>query len=402
MAVVDAARAGGEEGVENAPETAALKNSPRPRRWLWPVGYLAVTASSPLAIGLWFQTGGAAVSLLLPLVTVFALLPILDHWIGEDERNLSDDLLAAISKDRFYAHAIYGVIPFGYGAFIAAMAFVMLAGAPLWAEILFVIGTGVLSGQMITIGHELGHKPDPKDRLMAKVALGAVGYGHFSAEHNLGHHKNVATPEDCASGRLGESVYAFATREMPGALKGAWAIERRRLERKGLPVWSRHNEILQADAMTLVVALVLIVVFGIGVVPFILLHHAVAWFALTLVNYIEHYGLARRRLDTGRYEPCATRHSWNANFVLSNIAQFHLQRHSDHHTHPARPYQALRSYDGLPTLPAGYPGCMVMALLPPLWFRVMDPKVVDWAGGSLEGANLHAPARRRLEQRFMH
>ena len=384
---------------ENRPpeDAAALTDG---KRWLWPLGYSMIAITPLLAIALWYGTGGHPLTLLLPLLVTFAVLPLIDAVVGEDHNNLSEEMLNAISRDRFYAWAVYAVIPLGYVVFITALAFVVRQEPPLWASLFFVVGTGTLSGSMITIGHELGHKTDPADRLMAKVALGAVGYGHFTAEHNLGHHKNVSTPEDCASGRLGESVYVFATRELPGALKGAWAIERKKLERRGQPVWSRHNEILQTDAITALVGALLVVTLGIEVLPWLILHHFTAWFALTLVNYIEHYGLARQRRENGRYEPCEPRHSWNANHIVSNLVQFHLQRHSDHHAHPARPYQSLRSFEDSPQLPTGYPGCMVMAMIPPLWFQVMDPKVVRWAKGDLQRTNLHAPAKGRLQARF--
>ena len=370
------------------------------KRWLWPLGYSAIAITPLLAMAFWHATSGNPLTLFLPLFITFAVLPLVDAVVGEDHANLSDEVLNAISNDRFYAFAVYAVIPIGYVVFISVLTFVVRQDISVWAALPFVIGTGTLSGSMINIGHELGHKTDPADRLMAKLALGAVGYGHFTAEHNLGHHKNVSTPEDCASGRLGESVYAFATRELPGALKGAWAIERKKLERRGQRVWSRHNEILQTDAITVLVAVVLVASLGLAVLPWLILHHFTAWFALTLVNYIEHYGLARRRRENGRYEPCAPRHSWNANHVVSNLVQFHLQRHSDHHAHPARPYQSLRSFEDSPQLPTGYPGCMVMAMIPPLWFRVMDPKVVKWAGGDIQQTNLYGPAEARLQARF--
>lgn len=387
----------GLEDTQLPANTPALTDG---KRWLWPLGYSMIAITPLLAMALWQVTSGNPLTLFLPLFITFAVLPLIDAVVGEDHANLSDEVLNAISKDRFYAFAVYAVIPIGYVVFISVLTFVVRQDISVWAALPFVIGTGTLSGSMINIGHELGHKTDPADRLMAKLALGAVGYGHFTAEHNLGHHKNVSTPEDCASGRLGESIYAFATRELPGALKGGWAIERKKLERRGQRVWSRHNEILQTDAITVFVAVVLVASLGLAVLPWLVLHHFTAWFALTLVNYIEHYGLARQRRDNGRYEPCAPRHSWNANHVVSNLVQFHLQRHSDHHAHPARPYQSLRSFEDSPQLPTGYPGCMVLAMIPPLWFRVMDPKVVKWAGGDIQQANLYEPAKARLQARF--
>ncbi|CAG0911547.1 unnamed protein product, partial [Cyprideis torosa] len=201
------------------------------------------------------------------------------------------------------------------------------------------------------------------------------GYGHFCIEHNKGHHTWVATPEDPASARLNESIYSFAAREIPGTLKRGLQHERERLARKGLPFWHWRNEVLQGYAITLAVDLALIIAFGWIMVPFILLHNAIGWYALTQANYIEHYGLKREKREDGRYEPVQPRHSWNTNHIYSNLALFHLQRHSDHHANPMRPYQALRNFDELPRLPSGYPGCYLLVGIPSLWFKIMNPKV---------------------------
>lgn len=370
-----------------------------PKRYLWPFSY-ALAAITPLIAIVLSQASGSAWPALIPLIVIFALIPLLDTIVGEDKNNLSEAALKSMAEDKFYMGVVYAVLPIGYVTFIATIAYVVAGPLPFWADMALLLGTATMNGSMITIGHELGHKTDPLNRLMAKFALGSVGYGHFTVEHNLGHHRNVSTPEDCASGRLGESVYSFAMREIPGALKGAWAIERRRLEKRGQKVWSRHNEILQPAAITVSVAVALVLVLGWKALPWIVLHHAVAWFGLTLVNYIEHYGLLRARRENGRYAPCEPRHSWNANHIVSNLVQFHLQRHSDHHSHPARPYQTLRHFDGAPQLPTGYPGCMFMAMIPPLWFRVMNPKVMAWAEGDLERTNIHPPAREKLLARW--
>ena len=261
-----------------------------------------------------------------------------------------------------------------------------------------VVGIGTMSGNAITIGHELGHKAERGYRRAAQLALGVVGYGHFSIEHNRGHHVKVATPEDCSSGRLGETVWAFAARDITGALKGAVAQESLRLQNRGKGFWSLENEILQSWAVTGLVAAALVIWLGWAALPLILAHHFTAWYALSQVNYIEHYGLKRARRANGKYEPCQPHHSWNTNHIFSNLMQINLQRHSDHHAHPQRPYQALRDYERLPRLPSGYPGCLVLANCPPLWFRVMDPRVMAWAGewgdGSLDSVNTGAEATR--------
>jgi alkane 1-monooxygenase len=197
----------------------------------------------------------------------------------------------------------------------------------------------------------------------------------------------VSTPDDPASARFGESIYAFAARELPGAFKRGWRNEAERLTKRGSAAWSIQNEILQGFALTLVVAAALIAVFGWTVLPFIVAHHFLGWYALTQANYVEHYGLLREKLPNGRYQPVEPRHSWNTNHVVSNLMTFHLQRHSDHHANPMRPYQSLRDFDDIPRLPNGYTGMFALAAIPPLWFRVMDPKALAWARGDVTKLN---------------
>jgi alkane 1-monooxygenase len=199
---------------------------------------------------------------------------------------------------------------------------------------------------------------------------------------------------------MGESVYRFVLREIPGAFVRGWRDEARRLAKAGRPVWSAQNEILQGFAISVTVAAALVAAFGPHVLPFILIHHGSAWFTLTLANYVEHYGLLREKKANGQYEPCRPHHSWNTNHIYSNLMTFQLQRHSDHHTYPMRPYQALRDFPDLPRLPSGYGGMFGLAMLPPLFFKVMDRRLMAWARGDLTRVNLHEPARRRLEAQW--
>jgi alkane 1-monooxygenase len=380
--------------------TAELPSYRDPKRHWWLIGGLYVWLFPPLVAAVYFASGGAAWTVLLLPANIFLIVPLLDALVGEDPTNPPEAAVPDLTADRYYMGIIRIFVVIGYLDIVGVIWFLTTQDLPLWAALPALVGAGVGSGALITMAHELGHKTSKADRLFAKIALGAVGYGHFTAEHNLGHHKNVSTPEDCASARMGESVYAFATRELPGAFKGGWAIEAARLRKRGQKVWSRQNEILQVYAITLGVAVLLVAWLGLAALPWLILHHALAWFALTMVNYIEHYGLLRQRRENGRYEPCAPHHSWNTNHVVSNVMQIHLQRHSDHHTHPMRPYQALRNYDDLPRLPSGYPGCLGLAAIPPLWFRVMDPRVMAWADGDLSRVNMHEPARARLTARW--
>ena len=263
-----------------------------------------------------------------------------------------------------------------------------------------VLTAGSVGGFCINLGHELGHKLPALERTLARLVLAPTGYGHFSIEHNQGHHRHVATPADPASSRMGESIYGFLLREMPGALRRAWAIESARLAVNRHSAWSARNEILQTALVTLALWAGLAVWLGPGILVFVLAASFWANFQLTSANYVEHYGLLRGRRPSGRYEPCLPRHSWNSNHVFSNWALFHLQRHSDHHAHPFRRYQSLRHFDEAPQLPTGYFGMFTLAYFPPLWRRVMDPRLLAAVGRDASRINLDPRKRAALVRQY--
>lgn len=362
------------------------------KRHLWWLSVLSPAVPGVCALLLWQSANPFWAA--FPLIFYFVLVPILDALVGEDTANPPEEVVEALSRDRYYRLLLYCSIPVLWFSFIAATAVAASMHLPLWAFVTLAIGAGAASGGGLAVGHELGHGGTASDRFAAKLVCALTAYSHFTIEHNRGHHVLVATPEDPASARLGESIYRFALREIPGTALRGWALERARLRARGLPFWHWRNDILQGYALALVVAGVLVAVFGWAALPFIAIHHLFGWLQLTQANYVEHYGLKRRRMENGRHEPCAPRHSWNTNHIVSNLLLFHLQRHSDHHANPMRPYQALRDFADLPRLPSGYPGCFVLAAIPPLWRRVMDPKVMRWAAGDLENVNI-MPGRKR-------
>ena len=264
---------------------------------------------------------------------------------------------------------------------------------PLHGWLAMVMINGAVGGFCINLGHELGHKNTALEKTLAKIVLAPSGYGHFFVEHNRGHHRDAATPLDPASSRMGESIYRFVLREMPGAWTRAWALERSRLAQAGLPLWSWHNHILQPGVLTLGLWAALMAWLGPQIILFLV--PAALWsnFQLTSANYVEHYGLLRQKTPQGRYEICQPHHSWNSNHIFSNWILFQLQRHSDHHAHPLRRYQSLRHFEDLPTLPSGYFGMFVLAYIPPLWYRAMDERLLAQVGRDTAHINLE-PARR--------
>jgi alkane 1-monooxygenase len=238
------------------------------------------------------------------------------------------------------------------------------------------------------------------ERQLAKLVLAMTGYGHFYIEHNRGHHRDVSTPADPASSRMGENIYRFMLREMPGALRRAWALEKQRLAQAGSGPWTLKNEILQPFLLTLAFFSAMLFWLGWPALPLLLLASFWGNFQLTSANYIEHYGLLRQKLANGRYEPCQPHHSWNSNQILSNLAIFHLQRHSDHHAHPLRRYQTLRHFENVPQFPTGYFGMFLMAYVPPLWFWLMDKRLLASVGHDPQKINFDPARRAALMQRY--
>ncbi len=330
---------------------------------------------------------------------VFVAFPLFDIVVGMDASNPPDSVLKWLEQDRYYRWCTYLFIPIQFAGLVFACWLWSSGDLSVLESIGLAVTMGVVGGIAINTAHELGHKRASMERWLSKVALAQTGYGHFFIEHNRGHHVRVATPEDPASSRLGESFWAFLPRTVVGSLRSAWGIERERLGRGGRSAWSWRNDILQAWAMTIVLFGTLTAVFGLVVLPYLLIQ-AFGFILLEVVNYLEHYGLLRQKREDGRYERCLPEHSWNSNNVASNVLLYHLQRHSDHHANPTRRYQALRHVDEAPQLPTGYAGMIVLAWFPPLWRLVMDPLLVEHYEGDLSRANIQPRARKRILARY--
>jgi len=351
-------------------------------------GYLAIESGQ--GVWLWFT-----------VAFLYGLLPIMDVIFGTDESNPSDDLVETLKGQRYYVYIMY-LATFMHWASLVGMAYIVSQYDWSWFSILGgAISAGIMNGVGLVTGHEMGHKVN--DRAQAncsKLVLACSGYGHFSIEHNKGHHKDVATPEDPASSRMGESIYKFVQREIPGAFRRAWSLEAARLNRLGKSEWSMGNEIIQSMSITVAAYTLMLAYFGPVMVPFLFIAAAYGWWQLTCANYVEHYGLLRQKNEDGRYERCQPHHSWNSNHKASNLVLLHLQRHSDHHAHPTRPYQVLRDYTDVPSLPSGYPWMFALSMIPAAWYSVMDQKVVDWAGADMNKVNIDPENREAIFSRY--
>jgi alkane 1-monooxygenase len=369
-----------------------------PKRYAWLLGliipcapFIAWGAVSLTGWGIfWF--GGPAI--------VFGVFPLLDQAIGTDSENPPDSVLAWLEEDRYYRWVVFAYLPLQYAGLIFACWQWAYGDLSVIESIGLATTVGTVSGIAINTAHELGHKREKSERWLSKVALAQTWYGHFFIEHNRGHHVRVSTPEDPASSKFGESFYVFWPRTVWGSLTSAIGIEKKRLDRTGDGFWSLKNDLFQAWAMSLVLFVVLTAVFGWVVLPYLIIQAVMGFSLLEVVNYLEHYGLMRQKKEDGRYERCQPSHSWNSNNVASNVFLYHLQRHSDHHAHPTRRYQALRNFEEAPDLPSGYATMIVVALVPPVWRRVMDKRVLDHYDGDISKANLLPRKRDRILKRY--
>jgi alkane 1-monooxygenase len=383
----------------SAEPTAAPAHAWRdPKRYAWLLGLLVPTLPF-LAWGLVHVTGLRIFWFYGPML-VFAVFPPLDLALGMDARNPPDSVIKWLENDRYYRWCTYLYLPIQYAGLIFACWLWSHGHLSTVDSVGLALTVAMVSGIAINTAHELGHKRASIERLLSKVALAQSGYGHFFIEHNRGHHVRVATPEDPASARLGESFYAFLPRTVLGSLRSAWELERVRLHRLHKAPWSARNDILHAWAMTVVLYSALVAGFGLVVLPYLLIQAIVGFSLLEVVNYLEHYGLLRAKADDGRYERTRPEHSWNSNSAASNVLLYHLQRHSDHHANPIRRYQALRHVDDAPQLPTGYAGMILLAVIPPIWRRVMDHRVLAHYHGQLDRANIKPGLRRRALERY--
>jgi alkane 1-monooxygenase len=381
--------------------TSTEARAPRPeqtwrdgRRYMWPAA-IVVPVLPYLGYGLVHQTGNPWWWWLTPIL-VFVAIPIIDMLSGDDVGNPPDEVGAELAEDRYYRWLTYLYLPLQFGAIVLGCWQWQVGGFGWAGRLGLIVSIGTVNGIAINTAHELGHKRESVERWLSKIALAPTMYGHFYTEHNRGHHIRVATPEDPASARLGESFYRFWPRTVLGSLRNAWVLERKRFTARGRGIWTIRNDNLNAWLMTIVLFGALTVAFGPGVLPFLLVQGVLGFSFLEAVNYLEHYGLRRQKTVGGRYEKVDEQHSWNSNRLTTNIFLYQLQRHSDHHANPTLRYQALRNFDTSPQLPAGYATMIVIALFPPVWRRVMDGRVIDHYRGDIGLANLHEPARPRL------
>lgn len=310
------------------------------------------------------------------LIYAFGIIPLIELLSKPDASKIQDG--ENIASDRIYDMMLLLGLPvqlFTLGFFLYQISSFEFSTLQL---IGMTSAAGIVCGVIgINIAHELGHRSGKFEQFVAQCLLLSTQYAHFFVEHNHGHHRYVATPLDPATARKGQSLYAFWFQSLFGSYRSAWRIQLNTLKKKGHSFLSLHNNML------VYLFIQLSSIAGIG--------FFLGWFSAALylsasfigiilletINYIEHYGLLRKQTITGNFERVVHGHSWNADYPLGRMMLFELTRHSDHHYKASKKYQVLESYTDAPQLPAGYPAMMLLSLIPPLWFAVMDARISE-------------------------
>ena len=310
-----------------------------------------------------------------PVIYAFGFIPLLELLIPLSKENMTEAEEKIAKDDRIYDWWLYIIVPLQYAALVFFLFSLQEEGLPTWEKWGRIVAMGLLCGAFgINVGHELGHRRFLYERNLAKALLLTSLYMHFYIEHNKGHHKNVSTKEDPSSARKWEPIYLFYFRTVIFGYLSAWKIAADDQKRKGKPVLHFSNQMIQFQLLQIIFLAAIYFFFGKDITLSFMASACIGFLLLETVNYIEHYGLQRKKTAEG-YERAMPEHSWNSSHILGRLMLFELSRHSDHHYLASRKYQVLRHHEDAPQMPTGYPGMMILSLIPPLWFSVMHKRM---------------------------
>lgn len=332
----------------------------------------ALTIPMTAVVGLYFQ----GVFTYLTPVYSFVIIPILELLLPQNNHNYSDSEIANKKVEKLFDWMLYLNLPIVYLILIWSLTIVKSTPLETYEFIGLALSLGMVLGTNgINVAHELGHRQATNERFIGKALLLPSLYMHFYIEHNHGHHLHAATKEDPATARYNQSVYSFWFTSTVRQYISAWHIQNKLLKNNNQSFFSFKNDMLWYSAFQLMYLVVVLLFFGSTGFLFAIMAAVTGFLLLETVNYIEHYGLLRQKTESGRYERVKQIHSWNSNHVVGRIMLYELTRHSDHHYKTSKKYQILECYDESPQMPFGYPTSMVLALVPPLWFKIMNKRV---------------------------
>lgn len=313
----------------------------------------------------------------LPLVIIFIFFPLLELFLPLDSANLDEKMTADEKNAKFYDWLLYAAVPVYLASFVLFLKIIpdtAFGTLEFWCRTATMGLICAIFG--FNIGHELSHRVnEPFPVFLGQILLLSVLNLHFIPYHNAGHHRNVGKPSDPSTAKKGEWLYAFWFRSQIGGYFQAWQIENHRMQEEGWARYSRHNKMVQYTVATIAFLTGLYFILGQPLFGVFLMVVFISICLLETINYIEHYGLVRKQTETGKYEPVRHHHSWNSDHIFGRALMFNLSRHSDHHYNGSQKYQVLKSLPNTPQMPTGYPGMVVLAFFPPLWFYVMDRRL---------------------------
>ena len=305
-----------------------------------------------------------------PFIWVFILVPIIDlmlPYLSKQDVDLKENMLHNFSI-LIILPCILFLIVFGL-IVVSDSSISLLVAAALGAAV------GMSGGSIgITTAHELIHRQNKYMRGIGVFLLVLCCYGHFRIEHVYGHHKHVATKEDPATARRGENFYFYFIRCVINSVISSWNIEKNILDKKNINTLSLQNRMLHYFVLEIIFLFIAFFVAGINGLVFVVFHSFVSITLLELVNYIQHYGL-ERKMQNGKYERFTDHHSWNSRHISANWSTFNLGLHAEHHQSASKHYPLLSQEEKVIEMPANYSIMLIMALIPPLWFFVMDKKI---------------------------
>jgi alkane 1-monooxygenase len=307
---------------------------------------------------------------------LFGFIPAIEFFFTGTEENNTELQESIILEDKTYDFILWSFVPIQIVLLVYFLLRVSDPSVLMYEKIGMMFSFGLSCAVLgINAAHELGHRVTKHEQLMSKILLCTSLYMHFFIEHNRGHHKHVSTDEDPASAKYGENLYFFFVRSVTGSWISAWRIEEKRLKQAQQNFWSLHNEMLVYQFIQGALLVLIGFLFGTTVLFLFLGAATIGFLLLENVNYIEHYGLRRKKINDKHYEPVLPIHSWNSNHTFGRLLLLELTRHSDHHFRATRKYQVLRHFDESPQMPTGYPAMLLLALVPPLWFSVMHKRI---------------------------
>lgn len=317
--------------------------------------------------GIWSFTG---------LVFTFGFLPTIEIFLPVNTSNYDEETVGDRTKNKLFDLLLYLNIPIVYGALIYCLTKITQNNLPIYELVGMTLSLGIILGANgINVAHELGHRTTSFEKIFGKILLIPSHYTHFFIEHNHGHHFHVSTPKDPSTAKYNQNLYAFWYQTITGTYMTAWNIQLRLNKSENRKIYDLKSDMFW---FTIIQVLYLVALFALfGTIGLIIgfLAGIVGILLLETINYIEHYGLRRNLLPSGRFERVTEKHSWNSNHTIGRIMLYELTRHSDHHFKSQKKYQILEYHDVSPQMPFGYPTSMVMSFFPPLWFAVMNKRI---------------------------